>query len=112
MPGPANVSLGSVAYSFVVRVPVAAGAALATGPSTQERTYTVPGLLTTDVVTVQKPTFQNTIGIVGARVSANDTLAINFLATAGTPTLTAEDYLVQVDRSSYPALAQIPTAIT
>ena len=111
MPGPANIAIGSVANSFVVAVAVPAGAALATGPSTQERTYAVPGLIVGDVVTVQKPTFQNTIGIVGARVSAADTLAINFLATAGTPSLTAETYLVQVDRHSFQSLAQIPTGI-
>ena len=111
MPGPSTVALGSVKYSFVVQIAVPAGAALATGPSTQERTYNVPGLIVGDVVTVQKPTFQNTIGIVGARVSAADTLAINFLATAGTPTLTAENYLVQVDRHDFPSLSQIPSGI-
>lgn len=111
MPGPSNTALGSVAYQFVVAVPVAAGAALATGPSTEERTYNVPGLQLGDVVTVNKPTFQNTIGIVGARVSAANTLAIVFLATAGTPSLTAETYLVNVDRHSYPSTAQIPPGI-
>lgn len=111
MPGPASVSIGSVANSFVLSLPVAAGAALATGPSTEERTYTVQGLLVGDVVTVNKPSFQNTIGVINARVSAANTIAITFLATAGTPSLAAETYLIQVDRHSFPSAAQIPVAI-
>lgn len=48
------------------------------------------GLLTTDVVLVQKPTAQAGLGIVGSRVSAADTLAITFMnATAATITPTA-----------------------
>ncbi len=111
MPGPSNVSLGSVQYSFVVRVAVAAGAALAANTS-EERTYTVPGLQLGDVVTVNKPTFQAAIAIANARVSAANTLAITFgNFGAGTPTLTAETYLVQVDRHSYPSVNDIPFGI-
>lgn len=47
------------------------------------------GLLTTDVVLVQKPATQAGLGIVGSRVSAADTLAItfgNFTAATITPT--------------------------
>jgi hypothetical protein len=58
------------------------------------------GLLTTDVVLVQKPTAQAGIGIVGSRVSAADTLAITFMnATAATVTPTASEvYKVTVLR--------------
>ena len=63
--------------------------ALATGPSVGEQTFAASGigLLTTDTVVVSYAGSQTAaVGIVGARVSATDTLAISFLATAGTPT--------------------------
>lgn len=75
-------------------------AALSTGPSIGEQTFVGTaatasatqyfpqiGLLTTDIVVVTKPGAQTAaVGILDARVSAVDTLAIKFLATAGTPT--------------------------
>lgn len=75
-------------------------AALVTGPSIGEQTFVgtaatasatqyfpAIGLLTTDVVVVTKPGAQTAaVGLLDARVSAADTLAIKFLATAGTPT--------------------------
>lgn len=112
MPGPSDVSLGSVKNSFVLSVTVAAGAALATGPSVEERTYTVPGLALGDIVTVNPPSFVAAVIVGVGRVSAVNTLAITFIATAGTPSIPAGTYLVQVDRSMYPTIAQIPTAIT
>ncbi len=58
------------------------------------------GLLTTDVVLVQKPTAQAGLGIVGSRVSAADTLAITYSnSTAATITPTASEvYQVTVLR--------------
>src|SRR5258708_47872 len=47
--------------------------------TTAEQTFTVTGLTTTDVVNVTKPTSQAGLGIVGARVSAANTLAITFI---------------------------------
>lgn len=75
-------------------------AALVTGPSVGEQTFVgtaatasttqyfpTIGLLTTDIVVVTKPGAQTAaVGLLDARVSALDTLAIKFLATAGTPT--------------------------
>lgn len=75
-------------------------AALSTGPSVGEQTFVgtaatasttqywpAIGLLTTDRVIVGNPASQTaTVGILDCRVSAADTLAIKFLATAGTPT--------------------------
>lgn len=114
MAGPANdVSLGSVKNSFVLRFTVVAGAAL-TASTTTTRTYTVPGLLVGDIVTVNKPSVTAGVGIANARVSAADTVEIAFgNFTAGTPSLPAtEDYILQVDRSSYgPSVAAFPTAI-
>lgn len=113
MPGPSSaVPNGNVKNTFVLRVPIPAGAAFAAGPNTTERTYTVPGLLVGDFVSVIKPTFQSGIAIGNTRVSAANTLAINFVITNGTPTLTAEDYLLLVARSVYDNPAtQLPTAI-
>jgi hypothetical protein len=111
MPGPANLAYGSVSNSFVLQVAVASGAALVANTSV-ERTYTVPGLIVGDIVTVNKPTFQAGVSIANVRVSAADTLAITFgNYGATTPTLTAENYLVQVDRHSFGTVAAIPTAI-
>ena len=61
-----------------------------------EQTFTVPGLHTDMFVKVQKPTGQAGLGIVGARASAANTLAINFINNTGngiTPTA-AENYSV------------------
>jgi len=91
-------------------------AALVTGPSVGEQTFVgtaatasttqyfpTIGLLTTDVVIVTKPGAQTAaVGILDSRVSATDTLAIKFLATAGTPTpaagTAAAPYVVTVFR--------------
>lgn len=112
MPGPSSVSYGSVQYSFVLQLTVVAGAAL-TASTTTARTYTVPGLIVGDIVTVNKPSHTAGVGIANARVSAADTLEITFgNYTAGTPSLPAsEQYLLQVDRHGFPSAAQIPTAI-
>jgi hypothetical protein len=68
--------------------------------TTAEQTFTVPGLKTTDIITVNKPTAQAGLGIVGVRVSAADTLAITFsnnTASGITPTA-SEAYLLWVIR--------------
>jgi len=63
--------------------------------ATSEQTVTVKGLATSDVVLVNKPTHTAGIGIVGARASATDTLAITFAnVTAGAITPPAETYNV------------------
>lgn len=60
--------------------------------TTSEQTFTVTGLTTSDAVFVVKPTHQAGLGIVNARVSAADTLAITFMnATAATITPTASE---------------------
>jgi hypothetical protein len=91
-------------------------AALAAGPSIGEQTFVgtaatasttqyfpAIGLLTTDVVVVTKVGAQTAaVGVLDSRVSATDTLAIKFLATAGTPTpaagTAASPYTVTVFR--------------
>jgi hypothetical protein len=68
--------------------------------TTAEQTFTVTGLLVGDIVYVTKPTTNAGLGIVGARVSANNTLAIAFVnATAGALTPTAsQSYTLLVAR--------------
>lgn len=64
--------------------------------TTAEQTVTVTGLLATDVVIVIKPTAQAGLGIVGARVSAADTLALTFSNNTASPIVptATETYLV------------------
>lgn len=67
--------------------------------STSEQTFTVTGLTTTDIVTVNKPTHTSGLGIVNARVSATDTLAITFINITGSPIdPPEEDYLIKTTR--------------
>jgi hypothetical protein len=64
--------------------------------TTAEQTFTLNGLAVGDVVYITKPTAQAGLGIVGARVSAANTLAITFSNNTGssiTPTA-AETYQV------------------
>jgi len=99
---PDTVSMPVGNWQKVGSFPVAlTPAALSTGPSIGEQTFVgtastasttqyfpAIGLLTTDVVVVTKNNEAQTaaVGILDSRVSAVDTLAIKFLATAGTPT--------------------------
>lgn len=74
--------------------------ALVAANTSAEQTFTVPGLKTADFVFVNKPTAQAGLAIVGARVSAADTLAItfgNFTASGITPTA-SQSYTVLVVR--------------
>lgn len=68
--------------------------------TTAEQTFTVNGLLPGDHVVVNKPTAQAGLGIVGARVSAANTLAITYcnVPSGGNITPTAETYLILVSR--------------
>lgn len=67
--------------------------------TTAEQTFTVNGLKTGDVVVVNKPTATAGLGIVNARVSAANTLALTFVnATAGAIDAASETYTVLVFR--------------
>lgn len=60
-----------------------------------EQTFTITGLKIGDFVSISKPTLHAGVGIVNARVSAKDTLAIQFLnTTAGAITPGSESYMV------------------
>ena len=67
--------------------------------TTSEQTKTVSGLNTKDIVTVNKPSHQAGLGIVNARVSANNTLAITFQNTTGAGiTPSSETYKINAVR--------------
>lgn len=61
--------------------------------TTAEQTFTVNGLVTTDIINGNKPTHQAGIGIGGYRVTAANTVGITYVnPTAGAITPTAETY--------------------
>ena len=111
MPGQSDIARGNIANQFLLGVPLSPAAVGAN--TTAEQTFTVNGLQTTDEVQVSKPTTQAGLGIVNARVSAANTLAITFSNNTGggiTPTA-GETYVIAVNRPSNPQLP-LPTAIT
>jgi hypothetical protein len=112
MPGPANLSFGNVSNTFVLQVAVAAGAAIGAATSVA-RTYTVTGLRLGDIITANKPSaFTAGLGLVGARVSATDTLELTYMnTTAGGLSIQTETWFIQVTRPGYDSTSSIPTAI-
>lgn len=63
--------------------------------TTAEQTFTVTGLLASTPVWVNKPTWQSGLGIAGVRVSALNTLAINYAnSSAAAITPATETYIV------------------
>lgn len=63
--------------------------------TTAEQTFTVTGLVTSDIITINKPSLNAGIGIVNARVSAANTLAITYINVSGSPiTPTSETYKI------------------
>ena len=61
--------------------------------TTAEQTFTVNGLVISDIVTVNKPSLDAGIGIVNVRVSAANTLAITYINATASPVVpTAETY--------------------
>jgi hypothetical protein len=92
-----GVLLGNVV--FISNVTVNYDANVTVTNTTQESTVTVPGVRLGDFVTVCKPSHSTGIGIVNARVSAADTVAItygNFTGAAVNPA--AENYLFCIIR--------------
>lgn len=94
---PSTIARGNVAGSWILSValtPASVGA-----NTTAEQTFTVTGLNAGDVVTVNKPSAQAGLGIVNARVSSSNTLAITYVNATASPIVpTAETYGVHVLR--------------
>ena len=90
--------LGNLPKQAVISVTLSPAAVSAN--TSAEQTFTVNGLLAGDHVVVNKPTAQAGLGVVGFRVSADNTLAItfgNFTGGSITPTA-SEVYRVLVSR--------------
>jgi hypothetical protein len=107
-PGPNSVSLpdtiqlptGNIWKNGVFNITLSP---ISVAPNTvAEQTFAATGigLLTSDQVSISKPTTQAGLGIVNVRVSSADTLAVAFInATAATITPTASEvYTVEVNR--------------
>lgn len=111
MPGAATNPIGNIRNVFTLSVPIATASVGAN--TTVERTFTVIGLEPLfDTVFVNKPSHQAGLGIVNARVSADDTLALTFMNnTGGGIVPTTESYLLFVVRHDYPDRTSVPTAI-
>jgi hypothetical protein len=94
-----GIGSGGTDFSLVkVYSPTINPASVASATSA-EQTFTVTGLLVGDIPVVVKPTATAGVGIVNARVSAADTLAVTFMnATAGAVDPASETYTVLVFR--------------
>lgn len=117
-PGPsitttANTSggIGNIALDILLGLTISPAAVAAN--TSAEQAFNVTGLLVGDVVNVNKPTAQAGLGVVGARVSAANTLAITFANfTAGSLTPTAsETYVVNVVRPMPSYVGALPTSL-
>lgn len=98
-PSSIKVGGGTPVTKIVVYAPSLDVASVAAN-TTAEQTFTVAGLTTDDKVFVNKPSVNAGLGIVNARVSAADTLAITFVnATAAAIDPGAETYAVLAIRS-------------
>lgn len=108
MPGTLT-SGGNILYAWLIApslTPVAVGA-----NTTAEQAFTIPGLLTSDMVSGYSYASPQTagIGIVNMRVSAANTLQIGFSnSTAGSLTPVAGVYYLCICRPENP-VAQLPT---
>lgn len=103
-----NVVRGNLQFSALIG-PVLTPVSVAAN-TTAEQTLTVTGLLVGDFVNVIKPTAQAGLGIVNARVSAANTLAITFSNNTGSPIIptAGEVYAIAVDR---PENQPLPTTL-
>lgn len=98
MPGPNTIPMGNIRGNWILSTTLSPG--IATPNTTVEQTFTITGLNVGDFVDVSKPTTQAGLGIVNARVSATNTLAIAFNnVTSATITPTASEiYQINITR--------------
>ena len=77
--------------------------------TTAEQTFTVNGLRVGDIVIPQIPALTANVGIVNARVSAANTLALTYVNANASPTVPAAGtYLLMVFRPEYTQVAFNP----
>lgn len=98
---PTSVTVGAgTAITKIVVYSQSLDVASVAANTTAEQTFTVTGLTTADKVFVNKPSLSAGLGVVNARVSAADTLAITFVnATAAAIDPAAETYAIVALRS-------------
>lgn len=110
MPGASDIPVGNLQLIQIIQATLSpAQVNTVTAP---EQTFTVNGLQLGDLVQVFKPTVQAGLGVLGARVTAANTLGIQFInPTGGNITPTAgEVYLIKVIRPENPGPGY-PTAL-
>lgn len=78
-----NLQDGNIDRMGVVSLSINVGSVAAN--TTAEQTFTVTGLRVGDVVLVNKPSLSAGLGVVNARVSASDTLALTFSNSTAAP---------------------------
>ena len=67
--------------------------------TTDEQTFTVTGIRTNDIITINKPTETTGLGIVNARSTGTDQIAVTFMnTTAGAIDAGEETYLILATR--------------
>lgn len=67
--------------------------------SENTETFTVTGLKTTDIITINKPSKTTDLSILDAHVSAADTISVTFRNYSGAPIDAGEEtYLIQATR--------------
>lgn len=102
-----GITMGNLYGVYIISTTI--NPASVSAATSAEQTFTVTGLRLNDQVVVTKPTATAGLGIVNARVSAADTLAITFMnATAGAIDAASETYTITVYR---PEAGRIATSI-
>ena len=110
MPGASDIPRGNVANVFILQATLSP--TIVATITTSDQTFTVNGLQVNDFIQVIKPTAQAGLGLIAARVSAANTMALTFMnpTAAGITPTASEVYLIKVTRPSN--VSPFPTAIT
>lgn len=117
-PGPAVTTtqqtsggIGNIALDVLLGLTISP--AIVAANTTAEQSFTVTGVQIGDVVSVTKPTAQAGLGVVGARVSAANTVGITFSnnTAAGITPTAAETYTLNVVRPMPQYVGALPTAL-
>jgi hypothetical protein len=80
---PSTVARGNIINQWAIAVTLSPVSVAAS--TNAEQTFTILGLHLGDFIWVNKPTTQTGLQLGGCRVSAKDTLAINFANSTGSP---------------------------
>lgn len=111
MPMSTTIARGNVGFEAVLQVSITPPSPLAAN-STQETTYTVPGILVGDFLEINKPSHLTGLSIGNIRASAVNQIAIQWVNSTTSQIVSApnEAYLIAVTRfDSLPQTA--PAAI-